>query len=72
MIAQTKPLHEITQDAVNILYREIGIVNTVRFLTQFTAGYGNYVTEKAQLFENLSLDELVAQIKKTRNRDTEN
>ena len=37
-----KPLSEITQEAISILLREIGVINTVRFLNQFTGGYGNY------------------------------
>lgn len=34
MTAQTKPLYEITQEAILILFREIGVVNTVRFINQ--------------------------------------
>ena len=42
MMVDTRPLAEVTQEAISILYREIGVVNTVRFLRQFTSGYGNY------------------------------
>ena len=42
MMLDTKPLNQITQEAIEILYREIGVVNTVRFLNQFTAGFGDY------------------------------
>lgn len=42
MIAETKPLAEITHEAIRILFREMGVVNTVRFINQYTAGYGNY------------------------------
>ena len=64
MITTTRPLAEITQEAIAILYQEIGIVNTVRFLNQYTAGYGNYTEERDQLFGHLSLDEIVTEIKK--------
>jgi hypothetical protein len=40
MNAKPKPLAEVTREAVRLLYKEIGIVNTVRFLGQFTTGYG--------------------------------
>lgn len=43
-----------------------GIVNTVRFLNQFTAGYGNYTEEREHLFGHLTLDEILAEIKKDR------
>lgn len=66
MMATTKPLAEVTQEAIRVLYREIGIVNTVRFLNQFTAGYGNYTEEREHLFGHLTLDEILAEIKKDR------
>jgi hypothetical protein len=72
MITPTKPLSEISQDAVSILYREIGIVNTVRFLTQFTSGYGNYTIERRVFFDDLTLDDLVEQIKQARMQTIEN
>ena len=36
MMAEPRPLAEITQTALKVLYREIGVVNTVRFINQFT------------------------------------
>ena len=38
MAVETRPLAEITAVALKVLYREIGIVNTVRFINQFTTG----------------------------------
>jgi hypothetical protein len=66
MIADTKPLAEVTQEAINILLREIGVINTVRFLNQYTAGYGNYTEEREQLFESMTLDNIITEIKKGR------
>jgi hypothetical protein len=31
-----KPLAQITQEALHILYQKLGVVDTVRFLNQFT------------------------------------
>ena len=62
MIAETRPLAEITQEALRLLYRELGVVNTVRFLNQFTGGYGNYTEERRAANEDQSLDELLAEI----------
>lgn len=66
MIAQTKPLSEITQEAILILFREIGVVNTVRFINQYTTGYGNYTEERRELFADQTLDGLIDEIKQQR------
>jgi hypothetical protein len=59
----TKPLSEITQQALALLTKELGIADTVRFLNQFTAGYGDYTTERDALFADLTLDEILAAIR---------
>ena len=66
MIAETKPLAEITQEAIQILFREMGVVNTVRFINQYTTGYGNYTEERRELFENQTVADFVKQIKQRR------
>jgi hypothetical protein len=63
MIVQTKPLSEVTQQALAVLIKEIGVVNTVRFLNQFTMGYGDYTAERDTLFADLTLDALLAAVK---------
>ena len=68
MIAEPRPLAEVTQEAVRLLYKEIGIVNTVRFLTQFTTGYGNYTEEREELFADRTLDDLIDEIKRSKKR----
>ena len=66
MTVTTKPLAEITQEAIGILCREMGIVNTLRFVNQFIAGYGNYTEERETLFGEMSLDDITTEIKRTR------
>ncbi len=56
MTIETRPLTEITQDALRLLYRELGVVETVRFLNQFTGGLGNYTEERRALAETQTLD----------------
>ena len=68
MDVEMKPLAEITQDALRILYKEMGIVNTLRFVSQFTVGYGNYTEEREQLFGDMSLDDMVSEIKDRRSQ----
>ena len=61
-----RPLAEITQEALRVLYKEIGVVNTVRFINQFTAGYGDYTQERDDLFAGMTLDYMVAEIRHKR------
>jgi hypothetical protein len=65
MIA-VKPLAEINRDAIKILIKEIGIADTLRFIGQFTSGYGNYTQERQQLFAGQSLDDILAAMKRER------
>lgn len=66
MIMNVKPLIEINQQAIRLLYNELGVVDAVRFLKQFTQGYGNYTQEREIIFANKDLDELVGEIEKRR------
>jgi hypothetical protein len=68
MIAEARLLAQVTQEAVRLLYKEIGIVNTVRFLSQFTTGYGNYTEEREELFSDRTLDDLIDEIKRSKKR----
>jgi hypothetical protein len=62
MIAETQPLTEITQKALRLLYQELGLVNTVRFLNQFTAGLGDYTIERQAAIENQTLEEALSEV----------
>ena len=64
MITDIRPLIEINQQAISLLYKELGVVDAVRFLKQFTQGYGNYTQEREVLFANKSLDDIVSEIEK--------
>jgi len=54
-----KPLTEINQQAIRLLYQELGVVNAVRFLRQFTAGFGDYTQEREVLFGSKTLDQIM-------------
>lgn len=66
MVVQTGPLTEITHKAIKVLCQTLGIVNTVRFINQFTTGYGNYTEEREALFGDMTLDEVIAEFKQSR------
>lgn len=66
MTVEVKPLVEITHEAVCLLCKHIGIVNTIRFINQYATGYGNYTEERREMFESLTVEEIVAEIGKSR------
>jgi hypothetical protein len=66
MITDVRPLIEVNQQAINLLYKELGVVDAVRFLKQFTQGYGNYTQERETIFANKTLDDIVSDIEKRR------
>ncbi len=70
MTTEVKPLAEINRQAIRLLYRELGVVNAVRFLKQFTAGFGDYTQERDLLFGQKTLEEIVGEIESQRPRDT--
>ena len=63
MIADARTLAEITQDALRVLYHELGLVNTIRFLNQFTLGFGNYTEERRTLLEEQTADEVLTDLR---------
>ena len=66
MNPETSTVAEITTTAVSLLCREIGPVNTARFINQFTQGTGNYTQERERLVGNTSVREIMVQIKQRR------
>jgi len=66
MKTAARPLAEITHSAIQLLCKQIGVVNTARFLNQFTTGYGNYTEERDQLFGHLTVKDIAAEIKRQR------
>ncbi|HKP77350.1 MAG TPA: hypothetical protein VJT67_17605 [Longimicrobiaceae bacterium] len=69
MSVSVRPLAEVTQEAIRILSREMGVADTMRFLGQFAAGAGNYTEERDALFGNLTLEEILAQVTNGESRD---
>jgi len=55
-------LAEINQQAIHLLYQELGVINAVRFLKQFTVGFGNYMKDREVLFGSKTLDQIVNEI----------
>lgn len=63
MNMQVRPVSEISRRATHILFKEMGIVDTIRFFNQFSIGQGNYTKEREKWLGDISLDEAISQIK---------
>jgi len=68
MSVAARPLAETTQKAIAVLSRELGIVDTVRFLTQFSTGFGDYTIDRDTLFRGLTMDEILSEMRGARRR----
>ncbi|MBC7856170.1 MAG: hypothetical protein IAF94_22290 [Pirellulaceae bacterium] len=66
MTTDLKPMSEVNHEAIRLLSEQIGVVDTFRFVNQFTTGHGNYTDERDALLGNLTLEEIVAAIEKKR------
>jgi hypothetical protein len=63
MNTATRPISEVSRQATHILFREMGVVDTIRFLNQFSIGCGDYTKEREKWLADISLDDAIAQIK---------
>jgi hypothetical protein len=63
MTVNIRTLAEVTHRAIEILCRELGAADTMRFINQFTNGHGDYTAERDALFAGETLDQIIADIK---------
>lgn len=66
MSAEIQVISILNQRATDALVREIGIVDTIRFLNQFRTGAGDYTRERERLFHGMSVKDIVSDIKAQR------
>jgi hypothetical protein len=64
MTTTAKPLEELTQEAIRLLSRELGVADTLRFLTQFATGTGDYTKDRYALLGDPSVEELFAEARR--------
>ena len=60
----TYDLSEIREKGFNALKKELGSSGMAIFIRQFENGRGNYTEERDELFKDLTIDDIVADIKK--------
>lgn len=64
MTTTLRPLAEVSDRAFGVLTRELGVVDTMRFVQQFSTGSGDYTKERHALFAGKTLEDIVAEIEK--------
>jgi len=67
MNLNVNPMFEVNKKATHILFKQMGVVDTIRFLNQFSLGSGNYTEERKQLLDNLTIENIISDIKAQRN-----
>jgi hypothetical protein len=66
MSATATTLNDINIKAIALLSSKLGTADTIRFLNQFTTGFGDYTEERKKVFDKMSLDDIVTEIKERR------
>ncbi len=61
-VANYKTDYEIQQTAFDVLHKQLGISNLIRFMQQYDKGYGNYTVDRDQWQKNYTVDSLFAEI----------
>lgn len=56
-------MSEINRQATHILFKEMGVVETIRFLNQFSTGRGDYTKDRSKWLDKITMDEAIAQMK---------
>jgi predicted transcriptional regulator len=68
MNIETRPISEISRRATCILFKEMSVVDTIRFLNQFSVGRGDYTKERENWLGEITLNDAVSQIKAGKNK----
>ena len=63
MIVEEKTTYQLNHEALHVLYENIGVTNTIRFINQFSQGQGDYTQERTKLFEGKSREEIMKGIR---------
>jgi hypothetical protein len=63
MNLETRTISQISHRATRILFEKMGVVDTIRFLNQFSIGQGDYTKDREKWLRDISLDDVIAQMK---------
>lgn len=66
MMMTTRSLPELTQEAIDLLCRKLGVTNTLRFLRQFRTDTGDYTEDR----KDIPIEEILAEARCHQTADT--
>jgi len=66
VIQRKQSLAELNKEAWQILVKELGVVKAMRFWRQLELGSGNYATDRDEWQKDLTIEDIVADIKRHR------
>lgn len=69
MAVPAKPLSEISDQAIRLMVRELGAADAARFISQFTMGHGDYTKERKELFEDMTIEDIVQEMRHRRQQN---
>ena len=58
-MSTTLTLNEINKEALELLYNELGISKTIKFLNQFSTGTGDYTEQKENIYNDKTVQDIV-------------
>ncbi len=61
-VANYKTDYEIQKTAFDVLHKQLGISNLIRFMQQYDKGYGNYTIDRDEWQNNYTVDSLFTEI----------
>jgi hypothetical protein len=66
MKTAVRSISEINRQATHILFKEMGVVETIRFLNQFSVGQGDYTKDRSKWLDKITMDDAIAKIKSSK------
>lgn len=66
MTVKIKTLAEINDEALKLLYKHLGPVDAIRFLNQYTHGFGDYAKKREHYLEGVTLEHIFKGIEQDR------
>jgi hypothetical protein len=63
MIQRVKSMSQLNEEARQLLIRELGVGDAIRFFGQFDTGSGNYATDRDQWQAGLTVEQIASDIK---------
>ncbi len=62
--------NEINKEAFEVLFKELGVSRTIRFINQYSIGKGNYIEMKDKIFNGMTVEDIVTEIKLRSDKNT--